>query len=302
MSARQRRHLSRELADSMRERATAGPLGSSMAKLYSCGLLLLMVLFVSYFYQGRTLHGLETLFPPQQPLTPQEVEARHKRLEEEFAGALFDPKDGADLTETTGYYRLLQSLYQSAAPSQKPPRFDRELAMHDPDAQRGQRVLVRGWSGTKGMRPQRLDKPVLIPGGTLKDIWRIVLTDAERETAVLVDLVEDPGEVNVDDEFECEALFWRIAKYELEDGRPDARREAPYLLARTIRPVPEKGPRPGMNRFTVYLVLAVMLGVLLFGIHRILRSQRRPNLRAEIRRASLKPPPDAHSSGGGTNP
>jgi hypothetical protein len=286
----------------MRDRATAGPLGSSMAKVYSCGLLLLMVLFVWFFYQGRTLHGLETLFPPQQPLTPQEVEARHQRLEEEFAGALFDPKDGADLTETTGYYRLLQSLYQSAATSRKPPRFNRELAMREPDAQRGQQVLVRGWSGSEGMYPHRLDKPVLIPGGTLTDVWRVLLTDAERDNAVIVDVLEDPGKVNVDDEFECEALFWRIVKFTPGNGGPDARRETPYLLARTIRPVPEQGPRPGMSRFAVYLVLAVMLGVLLFGIHRILRAQRRPNLRAEIRRASLKLPPDAPSNGGGTNP
>ena len=71
---------------------------------------------------------------------------------------------------------------------------------------------------------------------------------------------------------------------------------------RSIRAVPNAGERPGgMSKISVYLLLAAMLGGLLFGIHRILHTQRKPNLRAEIRRASLKPPPDAPSPGG-TNP
>jgi hypothetical protein len=261
-----------------------------------------MVLFVMLNYQGRTLQGIEKVFPPQQPLTQDQVAERHKRLEQEYAGALFDPKDGADFVQTAGYYRLLQSLYQTAATSTKPPKFDRELAMRDPDAQRGQRVLLRGHSGEEGMDWVRLVKPLLIPGGQLTDVLRVVLTDPERDDSVIVHVLEDPGKVTPDDLFECEAMFWRIVKFGVQN-RPDLVREAPFLLARSIRPVPNAGERVhGMSRASVVLVLAAMLGILLFGVYRIIHTQRRPNLRAEIRRASLKPPPDAPSRGAGPNP
>ena len=301
------------IADRLRQAELGGGSGFGGGKIYGLVLLLLLLLFVMANYRGRLPRAVEAaMFPPQEPLTTEQVEARRLRLKEQFAGALFDPPDGEDFVETPGYYRLISSLYQAtSATAGQPVLFDRELAMRDPNAQRGQRVTLRGFSGRNGVWAKRLDKPVLHPTGQLTDVWRIVLTDGERDDGVILDVLEDPGQLDLArDELQCEALFWRIVRYEVDtgntaDGKPNApaRREAPYLLARSVTRIEDSSATvAGISKAGLVIFGVTMFGMIGFGIYRLVSQQRRASLRPAPRMPSSSTPPVPPPAGGDGTP
>lgn len=302
------------IAEQLRAAELGGNSGFGGGKIYGLVLLLLLLLFVMANYRGRLPSAVEAaMFPPQEPLTAEQIESRRLRLKEQFAGALFDPPDGEDFVETPGYYRLISSLYQAtgATAAQQPMLFDRELAMRDPNAQRGQRVLLRGFSGRNGVWASRLDKPVLHPGGQLQDVWRIVLTDGERDDGVIVDVLEDPGTLDLArDELQCEALFWRIVRYEIDTGanaegkpNPPARREAPYLLARTVTRIQDSSSTVmGISKLGLVIFGVTMVSMIGFGIYRLTAEQRSARLRMAARMPSSTTPPVPPPPGGDASP
>ena len=98
------------IAERLRE-AELGGGGFGGGKIYGLVLLLLLLLFVMANYRGRLPRAVEAaMFPPQEPLTAEQIESRRLRLKDQFAGALFDPPDGENFVQTPGYYRLISSL------------------------------------------------------------------------------------------------------------------------------------------------------------------------------------------------
>jgi hypothetical protein len=302
------------IAERLRQAELGGGSGFGGGKIYGLVLLLLLLLFVMANYRGRLPRAVEAaMFPPQEPLTAEQVEARRLHLKEQFGGGLFDPPDGEDFVETQGYYRLISSFYQATATTagNQPMLFDRELAMRDPNAQRGQRVVLRGFSGRNGVWASRLDKPVLHPGGQLTDVWRMVLTDGERDDGVIVDVLEDPGKLDLTrDELQCEAIFWRIVRYEIDtgsraDGKPNApaRREAPYLIARSVTRIEDSSATiAGISKSGLVIFGVAMAGMIGFGIYRLVSQHRRAGLRIPQRMPSSRTPPVPPPAGGDGSP
>jgi len=213
------------------------------------------------------------------PLTPAEREAREVRLSTLLEGSLADARNGQDFAETPGYRRLLQIVMsypadQFASLATRP--LDRDAALRDPDAWRGEFVTVRGviwhrWA-------ERLSSPIF----GAPDVYRLVLTDGDGSAAVMVDLLADPPPVALhDDPVDVQGVFYRTVRFEERSGMV----EAPYLVARTVTPVHEpRRSATGLLRdhgaaALVGTAIAIALARLLIYVFQ--RRSRRPGPRPE---------------------
>jgi hypothetical protein len=293
------------IAAQLRKAEAAPVFGLGNGRIYGLILMLLLVVFVLLNFRGAAPGVLERVFPPQAPMSAEQQEQRRLRLKDELQGALFDPPDGTDFVQTKGYQRLLSSLFQATAAGAKNPiPLDRDLAMRNPDEVRGERVVVHGFTGRDGVFAVRLNDPLLSPDGPITDVWRILLTDGERDNAICIDVLKDPGNLDLSsDELQIDAVFWRIVKYEVDAGvysngkrKPSLNRELPYLVARSVTRLPDSTNKLGGGGRNMWFFSAALGGMVLFGIYRVVASHKKSALRASMHTSSF------HSKRGSTPP
>jgi len=220
--------------------------------------------------------------PLPSSITPEEHERRMLTL---FEGALADTRNGDDFAETSGYRNLLRILASFTAEevSRRATRkLDPKAALQDPEAWQGEFVWHRGLVAE--VYANRLRQPV--PGRT--DVYRVILAEADGTEGVFVDLTGERPEVELrEDPVDVEGVFYRTVRYESVSGKV---REAPYLIARNLRPVTGTATdRSGILRDRTALALVGM--ALAIGVARLLMYvfRRRPARRA--------PPPPASGAG-----
>jgi hypothetical protein len=167
--------------------------------------------------------------PAPPPLTPEE---RRKQFATMFEGGLLDTDNLDDFRETPGYRKMIDSV-ASIKPDEitrRAKRLDRDRALEDPDAWRGQFVRVRGVVG--GLLANKLERPVY----GITDVWRGTIANHDGTEAVVFDLVEPPPAFKVqDDLMDVEGVYYRTVRYQ---SRTNQWRTTPYLIARTLRPAP----------------------------------------------------------------
>lgn len=243
-------------------------LGSGTGVIYMLGLMLLAVLFFMTAYRGKVPHAIDKVFAAPPP-TEQTLVARHEVVAGLLGGAWLDPVDGSPFAETEGYRRLLQKLIDHVRPGEfvaEPPLFDRSLAMTSPDLQRSETVRLRGI--VANYDAEKLDTPVF----QLGDVWRVWLTDRDKDNGVVVDLVEKPPRfATKEDIVEIDASFYRLVRYDTRDGN---RREIPYLLGRNLRVLPNPNAgQDGLQGPMMLLLLVAIGGMLVWGLLRVFNSR-----------------------------
>jgi hypothetical protein len=250
--------------------------GSVGAQIYGLVLLLLVMVIFMLLNGGGAPDAVERVFASQQPLDEAQKQARREQLEKFENGALYDAKDNDDFKETPGYMRLLQYVDSThgAAAAKAPVAFDRALAISDPDAQRGQPVILRGMLVREdSLRAIHLDAPLF--GHT--DIWRAVVTDFRRENGVILHFLDQPDHIDfASDVVEAEAIFYRLTSYERQSskGAKDRAKDVPLLLAKSLRVVPELR-RPAVANPAVLLIGGALILLTIWGVVRITLAHRK---------------------------
>lgn len=208
-------------------------------------------------------HQGESSAPAAQPvaMTPEaraELERNQLAL---FEGALTDSKNGDELGETRGYYKLLQvvSDYTPEEVTSRAKRFlDRDAVMKDPDVWRGEFVWARGVLA--GLTATPLDTR----GYGRGMVFRGAITDGDATGGILIDLPEHPGQdLGVKSgAYDVEGVFFRTVRFENRDGKQT---EAPWLIVRNIRPAPVAAAAESkvwLNRFGPWLLAGLALAIL----------------------------------------
>ncbi len=252
---------------------------SSWSKVYGLGLMLLLLVFVMLTFRGRVPRAVDRAFAAVPP-DPALVEKRHQEVQGLHGGAWFDPPDGTDFAETPGYHRLLQMMLdQHGRPADlvdHPPDFDYEQALKTPDLQRAELVRVRGYVAK--VWAQKLDRPVF----EQTDVWRVVLTEnADGDNGMVVDVMERPPAVDtMRDLVQLDSYFYRLIRYQNPQRKMV---EMPYLLARSLKVVPEEGrPTLGASLADPANIVLLVAATAIFGwlAFRLIRSRRqRPVVR-----------------------
>ena len=170
---------------------------------------------------------------PDAQAAPSDPAANSKRIATALDGSLVDTQNGDNLMrETAGYRRLLQlvsALDPAEAKRRSSQSLDRERAMKDPDALRGEFVRVRGL--LLGFKAERLDQPL---DGAV-DVWEGAVSDTDASDGIIFDTLTRPdGLVTEKDIVDVEGVFYRTARFENQKGKIV---EAPYIVARNITKV-----------------------------------------------------------------
>ncbi|HEX6812397.1 MAG TPA: hypothetical protein VF384_12285 [Planctomycetota bacterium] len=284
---------SRSLASFVNAQASRGTgFALNTGRIYGLGLLLLAMVFFMVTFRGRAPQALEKVFPVA--TDDAVLEQRRKDLATVVGGAWLDPVDGTGFAETPGYRRLIQMLNDHVRPGDvitEPPLFNRELAMRAPDMQRGEVVRVRGL--VADLWAEKLDERVF----EVTDVWRVFLTDNEAEDAVVVDVVmpQPPALTPQRDTVEITGHFYRLVSYEDNKGKV---RKIPYLLARSLRVVPEerRSALPLRDPATLILILALS-GMVAWGVIRVVSSRaRRPTVQWRAPHLHSHPPQSSSES------
>jgi hypothetical protein len=250
--------------------------GASVPRqIYFLGILLLLLVFFMLTFRGQVPRAVERAFAPPQSADV-DVSKRREELAKEHGGAWLEVRDGTGFVETPGYGRLLYTLIDHVRPGDivaDPPLLDRELAIRAPDLQRSEVVKVRGIAAD--VRAVKLDTPIF----QLHDVWRIFITTVSADDAVVVDVAERPPKIEARrDVVEFTGTFYRLVGYE---GQKGDHREIPYLLARSIRVVPEERDTSSWlddpARAVLMLALAAMI---VWGVLRVAHARSRtPSVR-----------------------
>jgi len=168
--------------------------------------------------------------PLQEASDELDLAAQRGRIESLYQGALVGAVDAQDFAETPGYRQLLEILSsygEDELRAKAGRRLDVAQALADPDAWRGEIVRVRALIA--GQRAVRFLRPL----GEHVDTYRAFLTEADGSEGVVVDFLEPPPPLAIqDDVVEVEAVFFRTVRYENKKGTFV---EAPYLIARNLR-------------------------------------------------------------------
>ncbi len=178
-----------------------------------------------------------------------------------FEGALSDSKNGDELGETPGYYKLLQvvSDYTPEEVTSRAKRFlDRDAVMKDPDLWRGEFVWARGVIA--GLTATSLDTRRYGRGM----VFRGAITDGDATGGILIDLPDHPGQdLGVKSgAYDVEGVFFRTVRFENRYGKQT---EAPWLIVRNIRPAPSAATASSkvwLNRFGPWLLGGLALAIL----------------------------------------
>lgn len=203
------------------------------------GLLIVVGILGVYFaYRGQSAdtgadasNTAQSGPPPL--LTPDQVAERERRLVTRLEGTLNDSRNGEDFAETQGYCRLLQ-IVRDTPPDEFAAHVTRHLdyaaAMRDPDAWRGEYVWIRGVIAQ--MYTVKLRRPLF----GITDVYQGILTEGDGTEAVFFDLPEPPPAFKMEprEAVDVQGVFYRTVRYESKDGKM---LEAPYLVARSLRPV-----------------------------------------------------------------
>ncbi len=305
MAPSRAQRLQREYAQKLSQQSFS-PFG--VRQIYAFGILFLLVLFMMLFFRGQVPAAVEKVFAnqgvnaaadgeqvpgeqvsgeqapgqqgaptgqPQQPEPPKvDLAERRRIVAEKLAGSWHDVPDGSNFAETPGYRKLLSTLtghMTAGARVDNPPAFDREAAMKAPEMLRSETFRVRGY--VSGHWAQKLDQPIF----QMQDVWRIVLTDGEADNGIVIDVMEQPPALDERrDMVEVDAQFYRVVRYQNAKGLA---RDVPYLLARTLRVVPEE--RRSLFDFTdpMNLAMVVALGaVVIWGTLRVVSSRKPPRV------------------------
>ena len=168
-----------------------------------------------------------------------------------YEGALLGAADATDFDETNGYRRLIEiaERYSDAdLAARAERRLDIASAMAHSDEWRGEILRVRGL--ILDVRPERLGRPI----DAHEDVYRALVVEPDASEGVVVDFLEKPPELELErDVVEFEGIFFRTVRYESRRGTP---REAPYLIARSIRRLDPDGLKRE-TRFDTFALLLV---------------------------------------------
>jgi hypothetical protein len=226
--------------------------------------------------------------------------AQKPQLESLFEGALVGAADAQDFAETPGYRHLLETLsnYGEEELRQKAARhLDVAQALADPAAWRGE--IVRVHALLAGQMAVRLSRPL----GEHVDAFRAFLTEADGSEGVVVDFLEEPPALELqDDVVEVEGVFFRTVRYENKKG---AFVDAPYLIARGVRRLDTEN-LPRSTAFDgPWPKITLGAAVLVFVVRIFLTMRKKPSAPAashaaralrERARVPLHPDPPAHKS------
>lgn len=242
------------------------------------------------------------------PVTPEEIAQREQRLVTAFEGALADSKNGEDLRETPGYYKLLK-VVGDYTPEEVTRKATRPLSyaavMADPDGWRGEFVWARGV--VAGLESVPLDAHVYGRGR----VFRGVLTDGDATNGILFDLTDYPGDKPEIREgaYDVEGVFYRLAKYAVAHPTKEGEfKTAPWLVVRSIRPVESafehrKAFLATLGPWVIGAMAVVVVIVLIFALQKSSRRRGPPQPRANesiremfqrrLREDGTPPPPHA---------
>ena len=219
------------------------------------------------------------------PPTPEEVEARQRRLLTLFEGALADSENGEDFRETQGYRHLIQILAQytpEEVSNRATQRLDYAAFMRDPNAWRGEFVRVRGIMS--GMRTEKLSTSVF----DIHDVYRGILVEPDGSEGVAFDMLEPPPPFEMRRQpVDIEGIFYRTVQYANEAGKL---KEAPYLLVKSFKVV-EHAPVTGTSFLKDHAGLALLCMGLAIFVTRLLmyvfqRRAQHPAARVRTQRTS----------------
>jgi hypothetical protein len=130
--------------------------------------------------------------------------------------------------------------------------------------------------------PLRLPSPV----AGHEDVYRLYLVDLDQTGGFVCDLVERPRQFQKGDRVRLEGMFLKLVRY------PNLRnhdRDAPLLVARTVREIPPEPQAAEDKLFIFKLVLLSLIALVLLGAFFLLRAQGRSRARRAVFRKPAQP-------------
>lgn len=218
---------------------------------------------------------------PTAKLTPEQLTERERDHLAKFEGALSDSKNGDGLVETPGYYKLLE-VVSNYTPEEITSRitrtFDRDSAMADPDAWRGEFVRARGV--ISGLTATPLDTRRFGRGM----VFRGAIADGDGTGGMIIDLPDHPGQdLGIrSGAYDVEGVFYRVVRYENRAGK---QMEAPWLVVRNLRPAPSahEDRSAFLDRFGPWLLGGIALAIVAWRVLAYVFQRRARRERHKVR-------------------